>query len=190
MMPIVYLGALLVAGLLYPDYSHVRQQPSELGANGAPYDFGWAFNLALVLSGFLGFCGALGVVMGLRHLQIGRLLATVTGVVPAIPSLALVLAGVFPLPSPYHGSLVLYVAGIFFPLLGWFSLRKFEGLHITKLTLMAAFLASLVVVALILGVGEVVSAENVGLWIRIWAMCSFPTIALMCFTIRNMLLPR
>ena len=36
-MPVLYFLALFTAGSLYPDYSHIRQVASDLGAVGAPY---------------------------------------------------------------------------------------------------------------------------------------------------------
>ena len=56
-MPIIYFAALFIAGVLYPDYSHIRQLPSELGADGAPYEFAFAFNLALIIVGLCGLAG-------------------------------------------------------------------------------------------------------------------------------------
>lgn len=49
LVPIIYFGTLLVAGLLHPGYSHVSQLPSELGAVGAPY--AWVFNGGLIATG-------------------------------------------------------------------------------------------------------------------------------------------
>jgi hypothetical membrane protein len=98
-MPALDFLALFVAGALYPEYSHVRQVASDLGAAGAPYGYATAFNIALVAVGVSGLAGSLGLALGLLRLGAARSLAVMAGVVPAMPSLSLVLSGLFPLPS-------------------------------------------------------------------------------------------
>ena len=59
-MPVLYFVALFAAGAFYPDYSHIRQVASDLGAVGAPYAFAPVFNVALVGVALAGLGGALG----------------------------------------------------------------------------------------------------------------------------------
>ncbi len=186
-MPVIYFVTLFGAALLYPDFSHIRQQPSELGADGAPYNFAFAFNVALVVVGLSGLAGAAGLVSGLSNLQVGRTLSLATGLAPALPSVSLLISGLFPLPSPYHSSLVLLLIGILTPLLGALSLRKLADTTAVCVTLYLAFIAAVAVVGIILGIGNLISEDNVGLWIRIWAGVSFPAIAILCIAVRTRL---
>lgn len=178
-MPVLYFAALFVAGAFYPGFSHIRQVASDLGADSAPYAYATAFSVALVFVGLFGLAGSLGLFIGLRRVGAGRARSALAGLIPAMPSLSLMQSGVFPLPSPHHSTFVLLLMGV--------QLRALPGTAAVRWTLYAAFVASLIVVSFFFGVGGVVTEANLGLWLRIWAAISLPTLAILCFVIRKRL---
>ena len=186
-MPVLYFVALFAAGAFYPDFSHVRQPASDLGAVDAPYQFASAFNVSLVAVGVMGLFGSLGLSLGLRNLGVAGFLSLVCGIVPAMPSLSIVISGVFPLPSPYHSSFLLLIAGIFTPMVGSLALRNLPSTGPIRLTLLAAFAGTLVVLGILLGIGDLVTEDNLGLWFRIWAAVSLPAMGFLCFAVRDRL---
>lgn len=186
-MPVLYFALLYVAALFYPDFSHIRQVASDLGATDAPYAYAPIFNIGLLTVAMTGMAGALGLAIGLGKLGSGRALALITGLSLAMPSISLGMSGLFPLPSPYHSSFVLLLAGILTPLLGALCLRKVSGTGVMTLILFLAFAAALIVLAILFGLGGLVSEENVGLWLRIWAVVSLPPVGLLCWEVRRRL---
>jgi hypothetical membrane protein len=188
-MPILYFLALLIAGALYPDFSHVRQPASDLGAAGAPYGYATAFNVALLAVGVSGLAGSVGLALGLWRLGAARPLAVMAGLVPAMPSISIIISGLFPLPSPYHSSFVLLLVGVFTPMVGALALRKFPSTGTARFVLYVAFAAALVVVGILFGVGGLVSVDSLGFWFRIWAIVSLPTLGMLCIVVRRRLSP-
>ena len=186
-MPVLYFAALFVAGAFYPGYSHVRQVASDLGATGAPYPYAAAFSIALIVIGLAGLAGSLGLAMGLRSEGVSGVRSAFAGIVPAMPSLSLIQSGLFPLPSPHHSTFILLLVGVLTPFVGAVALRKLSGTDAARWTLYVAFLASLIVVGIIFGIGGLVTEANLGLWLRIWAAISLPTLAIACFVVRRRL---
>lgn len=187
LMPVLYFAALFVAGALYPGFSHVRQVASDLGADSAPYAYATAFSVALVFVGLFGLAGSLRLFMGLRRAGASRVRSAFAGLIPAMPSLSLVQSGVFPLPSPHHSTFLLLLIGVFTPFVGAVALRTLPGTGAVRWTLYAAFVASLIVVSFFFGVGGVVTETTLGLWLRIWAAISLPTLAILCGVVRRRL---
>jgi|TARA_Y100000310_G_scaffold332997_2_gene409651 hypothetical protein len=132
----------------------------------------------------MGLVGAVGLILGLGKLGVGRSLSVMTGLAPAMPSISIAMSGIFPLPSPYHSSFILLLIGMLTPLLGGLALRKLEHTGAICLTLYLAFAASLIVLAIIFGIGSLVTENNLGLWFRMWAVVSLPTFALLCMAVR------
>ena len=186
-MPVLYFVALFAAGALYPDYSHIRQVASDLGAVGAPYAFAPLFNVALVGVALAGLAGALGLGLGLQKLGVNRLLSAVTGLAPAMPSISLGMSGLFPLPSPYHSSFILLLAGVLTPALGGLALRRMPETSAITRTLYLSFAAALIVVGILFGIGELVTDENLGLWLRIWAAVTLPAFGILCLAVKQRL---
>lgn len=187
LLPLLYFALLYSAGLFYPDYSHIKQVASDLGAQDAPYAFAGVFSIGLVIVAVAGLAGSAGLLSGLQRAGSGRLLAILTAITLAMPSISLGMSGLFPLPSPYHSSFVLLVAGIFTPLLAGLALRRVDGTEGMRLFLFLAFGAALLVLAFIFGLGGLVTNDNIGLWLRIWALVSFIPVGVLCWKVRRIL---
>ena len=188
-MPAIYFIALFTGGALYPDYSHMTQVASDLGAMGAPYDFATEFNIALLIVGLTGLAGALGLTIGLWKLAVSHSLSVVIGFTVAMPAVSLIISALFPLPSPHHSSFLLLLMGNLTPLLGGIALRKLESSTVTRWILYLAFVTALIVISIIFGVGNIINEDNLGFWLRIWAAVSLPTVAVVCLAVR-MRLPK
>jgi len=162
LMPILYFTVLIMAGFYYPDYSHIRQVASDLGA-----------------------AGAVGLIGGFGRLGASRLWALATSVTIITPALSLGMSGLFPLPSPYHSNFYMLVLGILTPLFGALTLRGVARTGPLRAMLLFAFGAALVLVAILFGLGGLVSEDNLGLWLRIWAAISLPPVGLLCWAVRQ-----
>jgi hypothetical membrane protein len=167
-----------VAGLFYPGYDNIAQAPSELGAAGAPYP--QIFNLGMVATSAAALAGAGGLVVGLRQLGSGVFLSILTGSSLALLGVSLAMSGLFPLPDPLHYGFGLSAAGLLTPLFGALALRRRGGA--VAWVLSVAFVAGVLLLAINLGAGGLVSASNVGLWLRALALACFPAIGLLCWT--------
>ena len=110
-------------------------------------------------------------------------LSALTGLVPTLPAVSLAISGLFPLPSPYHSTLVLLLAGNLTPLIGGLALRRVSGTLATRYVLYLAFVLGIVVVGIVLGAGNLVTNENIGLWIRIWAAVTMPSYGFLCYMV-------
>jgi hypothetical membrane protein len=89
--PVLLLSAVLIAGSLHPDYSHISQAISELGAQGAPYRSILNF-VGLVPAGILTLLFSLAM---FRRIKGGTALYISCSLV-ALVGLGRLLAGIFP----------------------------------------------------------------------------------------------
>lgn len=184
LMPIVYFFVLFGAGLLNPEFSHITQAPSELGADGAPYQWIVAFNTGLIIVGILGILGGLGIFMGLGKLGFGKIFKTIASLTIIMPSINMVLSGVFPLPDPNHSLLEVLFPVFFAPLFAALILRRISDLKIPVIILIIGFILNIAIFAGIIGIGGFVTDDNFGLWIRLWALIVMPATGYMCWMVR------
>lgn len=178
--PVLYFALLFSAGAFYPDFSHVRQVASELGTDGAPYGGGAAFNLALVIIGFIGTTAAVGLVAALRRAGARTLLALLTGVTYAGPFINLMMSGLWPLPHSWHSSVTLVLAGFFAPGIAVLALRPVADTRPLKIALATSFVLILVVFN---GLGGLNTPELAGLRWRLIALFLMGSFALLCGTL-------
>lgn len=177
----LYFALLFTAGAFYPDFSHVRQVASELGAPGAPYDGALAFNVGLVVVGCVGIAGAAGLFQGLRKLGAGFTVTLLASAAMASPLATLVMSGFFPLPSPWHTNVYMALAGNFAPALGALAIWKTPNTAIVKVLLLVGFCLT---VAAFFGIGDLSAAENAGLRWRLWAAGLMTSVGYLCWVVR------
>lgn len=175
-VPILYYGNLLVSSLFYPGYSHVTQYASELGGPDATRPA--IFNTAVVLLGILGIAAGFGYTFALRRLTGKVVLPILTGLFVGLFGVAMVMGGLFPMPDERHGAYGLGVAVQVAPLLLWLALRKYEGLRGLKVFLLVTFVVSLAMFAIMMGVGQMVTRANVGVFQRLYSLTTFPWIGI------------
>ncbi len=172
LVPLFYFGGLFAGGMLYPGYNHITQLPSELGALGAPHPL--VFNASLILTGVSLCLVSLAFHRALRGLGARPVWARSLGISLMIPAVYFGVVGLIALPDPRHNAA--------FPLLLPMHAAPFllaKGLsHRLDLRQIAWYLATtglamLVLLAIALGLGNMVSPRNAGLFIRIYAAAAF-----------------
>ena len=136
-----------------------------MGAADAPYPA--LFNFSIIAAGIAALLGSIGLVGSLRDLSGRRGWAIAAGVGLALWGAAMVMGGMFPMPDDRHGGFGLGLAGPLVPLFTLLALRTVPDTGGIKLFLGFIFVASVVVLAIMFGVGELVTRRNVGIWQRI-----------------------
>lgn len=181
-VPLLYYAALLVAAAGYPGYSHRSQYASELGSASATWP--WLFNGGVILAGLAAILGGIAVFRLLRDRGAGT-------AVPALLALSIVLHGVgfvvggwFPMPDERHGAYGLGLAVLAGPALAAIALRRAPAsLRWVVAFLVLNTLALWAVFAIMMGVGELVTRANVGLYQRIFSLTLLPWLALLGWTL-------
>lgn len=175
--PLFYYVALIGGSLLWPGYSHVTQYASELGSSAAPNPM--FFNGNVILCGLSALIGGFGLTHVLTQLSGSRGWAVAAGVSISLWGLAIVVAGLYPMPDERHGAFGLAIAGQFTPLFAWIALRKVGGIGGLKAFLAVIFVTSFVLFAIMMGVGGLVTRANVGIWQRINSGLGIPYLAIL-----------
>ena len=173
-VPVLYFGRLLVAAATWPGYSHVTRYASELGGPEAPQP--WIFNRGIITMGVVCVLAAIGFGAALREASGRAGLAIAAGVGLALFGVSMVMGGMFPMPDMRHGAFGLAFAVVPVPLLAAIALQpepRWKGL---VLFLWVSFVLMSAVLAVMMGVGGLVTRANVGLWQRANALCMFPWI--------------
>lgn len=177
-LPVLYYATLLAAGIANPVVP-VGAVPSMLGTVPAPYPA--IYNVGMVVTGLSGLAGALGIGLQLPKLGAGRVLGFATALTVALSSLGLMEAGLFPLPSPNHEAFGLSLFGALTPPLGGLALLRARDDRRAVVALFIAFLAIVLLFAVLNGVGGLATDPNVGVWVRILALPAFGSVALIAW---------
>ena len=176
-IPLLYFFALIVGAALYPGYSHVTNYASELGAESAPYPA--LFNVSIMLLGVSAILAALLLPGALADIGATRAWAILAAVALALWGAAMVMGGMFPMPDERHGAFGLGLAGPLVPLFLFLALLKVPDARAMKIFLALVFVASAVLLAIMFGVGSLVTRANVGLWQRINTAAGIPWFAVL-----------
>lgn len=96
-IPFIYFGSVLLAAVFYPGFSFTRQFASELGADGSPHPN--ILNVGLMLVGVASLIASFGFWRALRHLGAKPVPARLTCYLIAMFGVAILMAGIFPIPS-------------------------------------------------------------------------------------------
>lgn len=178
-IPLLYYFALLAGAASYPGYSHMSNYASELGAAEAPYPA--LFNVPIMLAGIASLVSAILLPSALIALGASRVWAVLAAIALGLFGVAMVMGGMFPMPNALHGGFGLGLAGPLIPLFVLLAIRRVEGSQLMQLFLGFVFLASLVMLAVMFGVGELVTRANVGLYQRLNTAASIPWMAVLGF---------
>lgn len=176
-VPFFYYGTMLVASALYPGYSHMTQYASELGSASARHP--WVFNAGAILGGLAGILGGIGMFRALRQVGRGAFVATMVALAMIGQAAGFVFAGLFPMPNELHGGYGIGMLGMLGPALAAVALRDAPR-PLRWLVPVLAFnaVAMLAMFAVMMGVGELVTARNVGLVQRINSLTNMPWVGL------------
>lgn len=176
-IPLLYYFALIVGAATYPGYSHVTRYASELGAADAPYPD--LFNYSIVLAGIAALFAAPGLAAALRGLSGRALWPVLAAIALALWGAAMVMGGWFPMPDDRHGAFGLGLAAPLLPLFALLALRRVPDAGAMRIFLAFIFVGQLALLAIMFGVGELVTRANVGLWQRINSGIGIPWLAVL-----------
>lgn len=177
LVPVFYYIGLIGGSLLWPGYSHVTQYASELGSAASPNPM--FFNVNAILCGLSALIGGIGLAHVLTRLSGKRGWAIAAGVSISLWGIAIIVAGLYPMPDDRHGAYGLAIVGQFTPLFAWLALRRVEGLGGLKTFLAFIFVASFILFAIMMGVGGLVTRANVGIWQRVNTAFGIPYLAVL-----------
>lgn len=176
-IPVLYYFALIVGAATYPGYSHVTNYASELGAAEAPYPA--LFNISIILAGAAAIFASLAMPASFRAAGALRLWSILAAIALALWGVAMVMGGLFPMPDERHGAFGLGLAAPLIPLFTLLALRPVEDSRGIRIFLALVFAASVVMLAIMFGVGELVTRANVGLYQRLNTAASIPWFAVL-----------
>jgi hypothetical protein len=176
-VPVFYYFGLLAGAATYPGYSHVTRYASELGAADAPYPA--LFNFSIIAGGIAALPGSIGLAGALHDLSGRWRWAAPAGVALALWGVAMVMGGLFPMPDDRHGGFGLGLAGPLIPLFTLLALRPVPDARGMKLFIGFVLVGSVILLAIMFGVGELVTRRNVGIWQRINSGMSIPWFAVL-----------
>lgn len=165
LVPVFYYAALIGGSLTYPGYSHVTQYASELGTADAPNPE--LFNYCIIAAGLAALAGSVGLAWALETLSGRRLWALLAAVSLPLWGVAMVMGGWFPMPDDRHGAYGLGLAGQLTSLFALLALLPVKGATAIKYFLAFIFLGSGMLIAIMMGVGGLVTLANVGIWQRV-----------------------
>ncbi len=164
-IPLLYYFGLLVGAATYSGYSHATRYASELGAADAPYP--GLFNYSIMLAGLAALAAAAGFRPTFRHLGGSRVWAALAAAALALWGISMVMGGWFPMPDERH---IAYGMGLVAPLVPLFALLALRGVPDARAMrgfLAFIFVGQLVLLAIMFGVGELLTRANVGIWQRV-----------------------
>lgn len=96
-IPFLYFGSIVAGALFYPGFSFVRQFASELGADGSPHPH--ILNVGIIMVGVASIMATFGFWRALRCLSARPIPAHLTCYFIAMFGVAMLMAGIFPIPN-------------------------------------------------------------------------------------------
>lgn len=184
-VPILYFGTLFVAASTWPGYSHQTRYASELGGPEAPKP--WVFNSGIAVLGIVCIGAAFGFGRALLEITGRRVPSVLAGACLGLFAVSMLMGGLFPMPNPLHGGLGLVFALPLAPLFMALALRGVEGATRLRTFLWASAAGMIVILAIMMGVGRLVTRQNVGAWQRINALAMFPWIGVAAWSLQRAL---
>lgn len=177
--PVCYYLGLFAGAATYPGYDHATRYASELGAAGAPMP--WIFNNSIMACGAFAIVGAIGLFLALRQLTGHGKWALAAAVALGLWGVAMIMGGAFPMPDERHGAFGLGLVGPLVPLFVLLALWRLPHSGAMRAFLAFIFVGSVIVLAIMMGVGGLVRLDNVGAWQRVNSGISIPWLAVLGF---------
>jgi hypothetical membrane protein len=187
LVPFLYFGTQIVSSLTYPGYSYTTQYASELGSSSARYP--QLFNVGIILTALAVLASLPGFRAALRALNANTAAGWLFLITLAAFGIGTLMGGLFPMPDPRHGGFGLGFAAHLAPALLAVALWRTPVSQRLKVFLIATFVASLVMLAVMMGVGGLVRRANVGAFQRIYALTIFPWIGIAAYALRRARVP-
>lgn len=182
-VPFLYFGTVILASLTWPGYSHATQYASELGSAEAPHP-GY-FNAGVFLAGLASVAAGWGLSRAVAVLGGARPLGILGGLSVGLFGVSLLLGACFPMPDPRHGGYGLGMAIQLAPFFLAGAFWKQPAYRGFSTFLAVAGVAMLVMFAVMMGVGSLVTRANVGIYQRVYALTTFPWIGVAGYLLRR-----
>ena len=180
-LPLLYFGNLLISALFYPGYSHLSQYASELGGPVAPHPM--IFNIGVMATGIVCIQAGIGLYLTVKRFGASGVLSLLLALCLVASGISFVMGGMFPMPDERHGGFGLGFAIHAAPFLLALALWKQKSLAALTYFLLVNGLISLMILAIMMGVGELVTRANVGLWQRLYALSIMPWIGVASYAL-------
>jgi hypothetical membrane protein len=163
-MPVIMVADVWLAQKLFPGFDPGAQFISELGGPHAPAPL--VFNIGMVVAGVAGMFAGAGFTHALEHAGGRRVVSAFAGLWVALTGLGALFAGLFHWPDEMHRACGVALAIQFAPLFtAWALWRQPEHKRLARFSL-GWFFGLLAVFALLTGVWNVRTGQDVGLWQR------------------------
>ena len=175
-VPILYFSTVIASSFAYPGYSHLTQYASELGMAGTRSAI-W-FNGGIFVTGLAAIAASAGIYVAARNENGGRLWPVLATVSLALFGVGLLFGALFPMPDPRHGGFGLGMGLHLTPFFLAIALRRAEGRRRLVRYLVITAVVMLGFLAVMMGVGGLVTSANVGLFQRVYALASFSWIGI------------
>jgi hypothetical membrane protein len=181
LVPFFYFGTVIVSSMFYPGYSHMRQYASELGSASARYPY--IFNAGIVLTGLATLVSLAGFRAALRALGSRKSLSWMFLIALGAFGFGMVMGGSFPMPDPRHGAFGAGFGVHAAPLLLAAAMWRVPSARALRIYLLATAVAGIVMLAIMMGVGSLVTRANVGAFQRLYALANIPWIGVASYAL-------
>src|SRR5262249_25570248 len=140
-VPFLYFGAVILASLFVPGYSHMRQAASELGMASVPNP--GIFNIGAFITGIGVLVASGGLFLTLAEMGFNWLTVAYISVAVGMLGIAEVASAIFPEPHPWHMIRGLWYPIAFAPLVGakLYSDSRLHALARYSVAVFAGFVA-------------------------------------------------
>ena len=180
-VPFLYLGTVFISALFYPGYSHITQYASELGSTDATYP--GIFNGGILLTGLVSLAIGPAFAHAIKAEGGNRVLGIILVVVMVLFGISMCMGALFPMPDPRHGGFGLGMGIHLAPFLLAAALWKAPNLRRLNIFLLLIGIAMLLLFIIMMGVGELITQSNVGLFQRIFVLTIFPWIGIAAYVL-------
>lgn len=140
-------------------------------------------NTGVVLMGLAGIAAGFGFFFALRRLTGALFSQCWWRFSMVLFAVAMVMGGLFPMLDPRHGAYGLGMAINLGPILLAAALWKQKHLRRLTIYLMVTALFTIAFFAIMMGVGGLVTRANVGVYQRLYALCTFPWIGVASYAL-------